>query len=121
MLFENGISDAPSPVAVADAPDDRSGLTSSAVATGAARETGWRQKLQEQDSWRRAAPRSWQVVDGGASYGEGREPRRSAGLVDDDVMGCMSMEPPLQEQHAGPRPTSRSHEAYRITKSPAVL
>jgi hypothetical protein len=73
MLFENGISDAPSPVAVADAPDDRSGLTSSAVATGAARETGWRQKLQEQDPWRRAAPRSWQVMDGCASYGEAKD------------------------------------------------
>src|SRR5271163_145217 len=105
MLFENG-TDAPSPAAVAHAPDDRSGLTSSAVATGAARETGWRQKLQEQDSWRRAAPRSWQVMDGCPSYGEAKDPRRSARLVDDDVICCMSMEPPLQEQHAGPRPTS---------------
>ena len=44
MLFENGILDAPSSVDVADAADDRTGLTkSSAVATGAAPETGWRQ------------------------------------------------------------------------------
>src|SRR5271170_3926826 len=124
MLFENGISDAPSSVDVADAADDRTGLTkSSAVAAGAARETGWQQKLQEQDSWRRAASRSWQVMDGCASYGEAKDPRRSARLVDDDAICCMSMEPPLQEQHAGPRPTSRSHEAYRIAKRPrpAVL
>jgi hypothetical protein len=50
MLFEDGISDARSSVSVADAADDRTGLTkSSAVATGAASETGWRQKLREQD------------------------------------------------------------------------
>jgi len=54
---------------------------------------------------------------------EAKDLRRSARLVGDDVICCMSMEPPLQEQHAGPRPTSRSHEAYRIAKRPrpAVL
>jgi hypothetical protein len=118
MLFENGISDAPSPVAVADAPDDRSGLTSSAVATGAARETGWRQKLQEQDCWRRAAPRSWQVMDGCASYGEVKNPRRSARLVDDDVIAACRWS---RRCKSSMRVRGRRHVLTRPIESPRGL